>query len=54
MTSYSLTLAGNQVWWKGVLYCQGGLELHVTKLQQVEYRKGQPWVQTLTYNLSFA
>jgi len=43
------TLASNQVWWKGVLYCQGGLELHVTKLQQVEYRNGQPWVRTLTY-----
>lgn len=44
-----ITVTQSQVLWRGVLYCVGNLELHVTKAQDVEYRQGRPYVRTRRY-----
>lgn len=46
----SATFTASRVLWKGVIYCLDGIELHVSKTQAVEYRAGQPIVQTIEYS----
>ena len=44
------TRTRSQVVWKGELLCADGIEIHVTKTQEVTYRGGQPWVETVDYS----
>ena len=46
----SFTVTRTQVRWKGELLCQGGLEIHITKLQDVRIFHGRPQVRTREYS----
>ncbi len=44
------TRTPSQVVWTGEVLCVDGIEIHVTRVQEVSYRGGQPWVRTVDYS----
>jgi hypothetical protein len=43
------TVTDDVVYWNGVLYCTGNIEIRVSKKQDVEVRGGRPMVRTTEY-----
>jgi len=46
----SATATETLVTWCGELYCQGGIEIHISKTQAVDHRGGQLMVETTEYS----
>ena len=40
----------NLAYWAGVLYSSGGIEIHITKYQESEFRNGQRFARTVQYS----
>jgi hypothetical protein len=46
----TVTEASTLITWKGALICTDGIEIRVSKIQDVEYRSGRPYVRTAEYS----
>jgi hypothetical protein len=42
--------SGSRAFWGGVIYCRGGIEIHVSRLQEVDRRSSPVMVRTVRYS----
>ncbi|MBI2320945.1 MAG: hypothetical protein HYU88_02325 [Chloroflexi bacterium] len=44
------TIAARGVLWQGVVYCADGIEIHVSRFQEVRHQRGRLMVRTKAYS----